>query len=62
VHPLRLSEKGGEPLVAGGLGVRGVHLGGLGSVQGMAEHAYEIVVLVTGACCPLAGIHFPSYR
>src|SRR5215210_1062064 len=47
-HPRLLKERG-EPLVARGLGVQGISIARVCPLQGVVEHAHQIVVLVAGS-------------
>jgi hypothetical protein len=51
LQSLRYAE-GGEPLVAGHLGVGGIAVAILGTVQGVVEDPYKVVVLVPAVRSP----------
>src|SRR5918998_4547684 len=57
LYDLRLPEEGRKPLVACGLGVEGVTLARIGTIQGVVEDADEVVVLIPGARGLLPVIH-----
>jgi hypothetical protein len=60
---LNITEKGGKIVFARYLGIGSVCLAVLCTMQGMVEDAYEVVVLVGGACGSCFGGHcFSSSR
>src|SRR5215204_2562584 len=60
LHYLCLPEEGGHVLFTGNLGVRGVAVAVLGTLQGVIEDAYQIVVLVSRSRGLLSVIHLSS--
>jgi hypothetical protein len=56
---LSLSEEGTQPLITARLGIHSVMVAVIGAVQSVVEDAYEVVVLVLGACGAFAEILHP---